>query len=104
MTFVTDWLNNHCLQSMKLKYSILFIVIAVASFFIYQDDALRTKLISKVHQVAPELNQSTLYKWKNSKGEWQITDKPPHKGIVFTTISSQDQINIMPSPSNQRKK
>ena len=89
---------------MKLKYSILFIVIAVASFFIYQDEALQTKLMSKVHQIAPELNQSTLYKWKNSKGEWQITDKPPHKGIVFTTISSQDQINIMPSPSNQRKK
>lgn len=89
---------------MKLKYSILFIVIAVASFFIYQDEALQTKLMSKVHQIAPELNQSTLYKWKNSKGEWQITDKPPHKGIVFTTISSQDQINIMPSPSNQGKK
>ena len=89
---------------MKLKYSILFIVIAVASFFIYQDEALQTKLMGKVHQIAPELNQSTLYKWKNSKGEWQVTDKPPHKGIVFTTISSQDQINIMPSPANKRKK
>ncbi len=89
---------------MKLKYSILFIVIAVASFFIYQNEALQTKLMSKVHQIAPELNQSTLYKWKNSKGEWQITDKPPHKDIIFTTITSQDQINIMPSPSNQRKK
>lgn len=89
---------------MKLKYSILFIVIAVASFFIYQDEALQTKLMGKVHQIAPELNQSTLYKWKNSKGEWQITDKPPHKGIIFTTISSQDQINVMPSPATKKKK
>ena len=89
---------------MKLKYFILLSIIATAALYIYQDEALQVKLMGKVHQVAPELNQSTLYKWKNSKGEWQITDKPPHKGIVFTTISSQDQINIMPSPANKRKK
>ena len=89
---------------MKLKYAILFVIIAVVAFFFYEDDALREKLIGKVHQVAPELNNSTLYKWKNNKGEWQITDKPPQKGITFTTITSQDQINIMPSPSSKKKK
>ncbi len=85
---------------MKLKYFILLSIIATAALYLYLDDALFTKLMGKVHQVAPELNKSTLYKWKNSKGEWQITDKPPHKGIIFTTITSQDQINIMPAPSN----
>jgi len=58
--------------------------------------------MGKVHQVAPELNQSTLYKWQNNKGEWKITDKPPSKGITFTTITSQDQVNVMPSPSSKK--
>lgn len=89
---------------MKFKYLILLCVIAAASYYIYQDKALRSKLMGKVHQVAPELNQSTLYKWKNNKGEWQITDKPPVKGIAFTTINSSDQINVMPSPSTEKKK
>ena len=89
---------------MKLKYLILLVVIGVASFYLYQDESLRSKLMGKVHQVAPELNQSTLYKWQNNKGEWQVTDKPPGKGIAFTTINSQDQINVMPSPSSQKKK
>lgn len=89
---------------MKLKYLILLSIIVTSAYYLYQDEALQTKLMGKVHQVAPEINQSTLYKWQNNKGEWQITDKPPRKGITFTTITSQDQVNIMPSPSTKKKK
>lgn len=88
---------------MKLKYFILLILISAACYYIYQDKNLRSNLMGKIHQVAPELNQSTLYKWQNAKGEWQITDKPPAKGVTFTTISSQDQINVMPSPATKKK-
>jgi len=89
---------------MKLKYFILLGIIAAVSFYIYQDDTFRSKILGKVHQIAPELNHSTLYKWQNSQGEWQVTDKPPKKGIAFTTISSQDQVNVMPGSANKKKK
>ena len=89
---------------MKPKYFVLITLLAVAAFYLYQDKSLQQKLVGKVHQVAPELNRSTLYKWQNNKGEWQITDKPPAKGITFTTVNSQDQINVMPSPSIENKK
>ena len=89
---------------MKLKYFILLCIVTTAALYIYQDDALQTKLMGKIHQVAPEMNQSTLYKWQNSKGEWQISDKPPRKGITFTTVTSQDQVNVMPGPSGKKKK
>lgn len=89
---------------MKLKYAILIISIAVAAFFLYQDDKMRGELIGSIYQVAPELNNSTLYKWKNNKGEWQITDTPPKKGIKFTTISTQDQVNVIASPTDKKKK
>ena len=89
---------------MKLKYLLLLGFIGFVAFYIYQDKSLQSKLIGKIHQVAPELNRSTLYKWQNSKGEWQITDKPPAKGIPYTTVSSQDQINVMPGPADKNKK
>ncbi len=60
--------------------------------------------MGKVHQIAPEINKSTLYKWKNNKGEWQITDEPPVKGVAFTIITSQDQVNVMPSPAKKKRK
>lgn len=88
---------------MQPKYFILLAVITTAGLYVYQDEALQEKLMGKVHQVAPKLNQSTLYKWQNDKGEWQITDKPPRKGISFSTISSQDQINVIPSQSSKNK-
>lgn len=89
---------------MKTRYIVLLGIIGTAALYIYQDEALQTRLLGKVHQIAPELNQSTLYKWKNNKGEWQITDKPPSKGITFTTITSQDQVNVMPSPEKKKRK
>lgn len=76
---------------------------ATAALYIYQNEELQKKLMGKLHQVAPELNQSTLYKWQNHKGEWQITDQPPSKGISFSTISSQDQINVLPSQASKNK-
>ena len=88
---------------MKLKYFIFLSIIATVALYIYQDESLQRSLMGKVHQVAPELNSFTLYKWQNSKGEWQITDKPPRKGVIFTTVTSQDQINVMPSPSSKKK-
>lgn len=89
---------------MKPRYFILLSIIGTAAFYIYLDEGLQSKIMGKVHQVAPELNQSTLYKWKNNQGEWQVTDKPPSKGIAFTTITSQDQVNVMPSPSSKKNK
>ena len=89
---------------MQLKYFILLAVAALTAIYIYQDQAVQTKLLGKVYQVAPELNQSILYKCKNSRSEWQITDKPPSNDIPFTTVTSQDQVNIMPSLSTDKRK
>jgi hypothetical protein len=87
---------------MKLKVLIILTVIATVAYYVYQDPKLNQQLFNKIHLIAPELNQSTLYKWKNNQGEWQITDTPPAKGISFTTISTQDQVNVMPSKPNKK--
>ena len=89
---------------MKLKYFIFLSIIATGAYYLYQNEDLLNTLIGKVHQVAPELNKSTLYKWQNAKGEWQVTDKPPGKGTTYTTVTSQDQINIISSPATEKKK
>lgn len=88
---------------MKIKIVIILIIIASITYLIYRDPGLQQKLMNKFHQVAPELNKSTLYKWKNVRGEWQVTDKPPASGIPFTSISSKDQINVLQSPSTKKK-
>ena len=89
---------------MKFKYLVLICIIGSITFYIYSNEALYAKFLGKAHQIAPELNKSTLYKWQNKQGEWQITDSPPQNGITFSTITSQDQINVLPSPSSKKLK
>ena len=89
---------------MKTKLLIILTILAAAGYVIYQDPELKQKVLGKVHKVAPELNRSTLYKWQNSKGEWQVTDTPPAKGTRYTTITSSDQVNVMPGAKEEKKK
>ncbi|MFK5912816.1 MAG: hypothetical protein QM484_00455 [Woeseiaceae bacterium] len=66
-----------------------------AVYFIYSNNLLRASLTDKLHQIVPEINSTMLYQWKNAQGKWQITDKPPQKGIIYKTVSSHDQINVI---------
>ena len=42
-------------------------------------------------------NSTTIYKWTNDKGELQISNNPPLKGIQYKTEQVQHGANIMPS-------
>ena len=83
--------------AMKKFLIILVIVLAAGGYYVYQDEALKSKVLGKTYQVVPELNKTTLYKWKDKSGNWQVTDRPPANNIPFTTVSTEDQVNVMPS-------
>lgn len=83
----------------KVRHSSLY---SDDSNYIYQGEVLHSELKFKIDQIASELRKSIFYKWKNSKSEWLVTDQPPRKGIQYTTISSQDQINVISSPSERK--
>ena len=89
---------------MKIKIIVVLIIITSITYVVYWDKDLQQEVMNKFHQVAPELNNSTLYKWKNIRGEWQVTDKPPATGIPFKSISSKDQINVLQSPATKKTK
>lgn len=48
----------------------------------------------------PEITRNTarLYKWRNSAGEWQITDTPPPEGIDYERLDYRDDANVLPVP------
>jgi len=82
-----------------------FIIIATITFGIYylnpelfqsvQKD-LSTK-ISDIIPIEPITNKTTIYKWKNNKGELLISNNPPPKGIKYITEEVQYGTNVMPS-------
>lgn len=49
---------------------------------------------------APEITGKTarLYKWRNTAGEWQITDAPPPPGTDYERLDYHSDENVLPVP------
>lgn len=75
---------------------VILVALAAVAYYIYQDEELRNQVLGKTHQVIPELNKSILYKWKDKAGNWQVSDRPPTDGTPYTTVSTEDQVNVIP--------
>mgnify|MGYP001812644591 FL=1 len=40
----------------------------------------------------------TVYKWRNARGEWQITDQLPPEGIEYERLDYREDVNVLPLP------
>ena len=39
-----------------------------------------------------------VYKWRNTKGEWQITDQLPPEGVEYERLDYREDENVLPRP------
>ena len=39
-----------------------------------------------------------VYKWRNTAGEWQITDHLPPEGIEYKRLDYREDVNVLPVP------
>lgn len=87
---------------------ILFILAAVLTavvWYVYHDPRLSREVKEEVKQFIPSQEKTTtVYKWRDKKGNWQITDHPPPPGISFETLEYQSNTNVMPAEAITGKK
>ena len=39
-----------------------------------------------------------VYKWRNTDGEWQLTDHPPPAGVEYEHLDYHEDLNVLPIP------
>ncbi|MDH3900861.1 MAG: hypothetical protein OEU51_07430 [Gammaproteobacteria bacterium] len=39
-----------------------------------------------------------VYKWRNTEGEWQITDHQPPDGVEYERLDYREDVNVLPLP------
>ena len=39
-----------------------------------------------------------VYKWRNTDGEWQITDHLPPEGVEYERLDYREDVNVLPVP------
>ena len=90
---------------MKKLVFILAAVLTAVVWYVYHDPQLSHKVKKEVNQLLPKQEKTTtVYKWRDGSGNWQITDHPPPAGISFETLEYQSNTNVMPSEAITGKK
>jgi len=92
------------------KLLILAIVLALAVYLYFYPELLfkareAGKKIPASVGLTPE--STTLYKWRDVDGNWQVSDQPPPDGIEYETHEYPHDLNVLPSPEtleNERRK
>ncbi len=84
--------------SMKKVLFILAAILTAVVWYVYHDPQLSREVQKEVKQLIPsETKTTTVYKWRDKAGRWQITDHPPPAGTRYETLEYQNNTNIMPA-------
>ncbi|MCS3903105.1 hypothetical protein J2T55_001122 [Methylohalomonas lacus] len=77
---------------MKWFIGLLLITAALVAWLYVDRDARQRWLAGT--PLAPA--ETTVYKWRDADGEWQISDKPPAAGIDYERLQYHHDSNAMP--------
>lgn len=82
---------------MRLVWLLLTLLLLGGGYLFLNPDAARQ---FRSQLPAPEFTLKTdrLYKWRNTAGEWQITDTPPPEGIGYERLDYRSDENVLPVP------
>jgi len=90
---------------MKKLALILAAVLTAVVWYIYHDSRLNSEVQKELKQLLPQKQKTTtVYKWRDTGGNWQITDSPPPAGTRFETLEYHSNTNVMPAEAITGKK
>jgi len=76
---------------------LLLVLLLAAGIYIYLDPELKSQLLNRTSGLGKSSTVQA-YKWRNPRGEWQITDIPPPEGVAYELLEHRSDENILPVP------
>jgi hypothetical protein len=88
--------SGHCRTPIMKIIVMLILVAAAAGGYLYlHPEVIRPLLQSTPIELPPA--ETTLYKWRDATGQWQVSDTPPEKGIKYEILHYRGDINVVPA-------
>ena len=81
---------------------LLAILIAGAGLWFYTHPGSTGDLQDLLRQSGSSPGTDRLYKWRNERGEWQVTDTLPAAGTAYETLDYREDVNVLPVPPQLR--
>ena len=79
---------------MKFLLTLILVIAAFAGWLYFDTDARQRWLAGT--PLEPAASVTTVYKWQDEHGSWQITDEPPPAGVEYEQLEYQSDTNVMP--------
>ena len=77
---------------------VLFAIALIGGIYLYQNPELRKQVEDLSPGAVLSKKTTSIYKWQNSKGEWQLTDQLPPEGVDYETLDYREDVNVLPMP------
>ena len=87
---------------MRFIWLLVFLLFA-AGVYIYLDPELKSQLLNRTSALG-QSGTVQAYKWRNERGEWQITDSLPPEGVVYERLEHRSDENVLPVPPQLTEK
>lgn len=82
---------------MRLLVLLLVLMGGAGLYFYFFPDS-GARLLDSLQN--PDFTKKTdrIYKWRNERGEWQLTDIPPPPGVEYQLTDYREDVNVLPVP------
>lgn len=81
---------------MRFAWLLVFLLFA-AGVYIYLNPELKSQLLNQTSSLGKSSTVQA-YKWRNARGEWQITDTLPPEGVAYELLEHHSNENVLPVP------
>ena len=103
MAYITGRAQHPALKALKVLV-IIVVIAGVAGGYLYLHPELWREWV-KGTPLEPLPVVTNVYKWQDTNGQWQITDRPPPTGTKYEILKYSSDANIVPSiPVEQEEK
>lgn len=89
---------------MKKALLIFIAILAGVAWYLYSEPEKRDWIKQKTKALTPGPQTTTLYKWQDANGQWQVSNTPPPEGTPHETLKYRDDVNLIPSEAITGKK
>lgn len=87
-----------------MRFGWLLIALLLAGgIYLYLNPDYRSRLLTSISNSVTPVSTSRVYKWRNEKGEWQLTDTLPPEGVAFEILEHRSDENVLPRPPQLNK-
>ena len=83
---------------MRLLLLILLVIAFVGGIYLYQNPDFRNRVEDLSSEAGLSKKTTTVYKWQNDEGVWQITDQAPPEGTDYEILTYREDVNVLPLP------